>query len=205
MISRMVKQGLRRLGLDLRRKAPSINGRYSGDVTGGLTKIHYGCGTVLLDGWLNVDLHVPHVPGRSLTLNITERHPFPDGTFEYGFSEDFLEHLEQPDQIIFLTEAFRTLKVGGVLRLSCPCLDGMLGVHYAPPTLETALQARHDAYDAHEHRHIPAKEELKLIGLHIGFREVLFRDFGESPYPTLARLEVRANQRPVNLYAELIK
>lgn len=205
MLSRILKKTLRGFGLDLRRKPPAVNHAYQGDVTGGRTKIHYGCGTVLLDGWLNVDLHVQTVPGKSLRLNITERHPFPDGTFAYGFSEDFFEHLEQQDQLIFLTEAFRTLRAGGVLRLSCPCLDGVLKIHYSPGTLPVALKARYEAYEQHEHRHFPAKEELRLMGLHIGFREVHFRDFGESPYPELARLEVRENQRPVNLYAELVK
>jgi predicted SAM-dependent methyltransferase len=205
MISRWVKLALRRAGIDVRRRAPSINASYSGDVTGGRDRIHYGCGTILLDGWLNVDLHVDTVPGKSLRLNVTERHPFPDDTFRFGFSEDFFEHLDQPDQIIFLTEAFRTLKPGGCLRLSCPSLDGVLKIHYAPPKLDAALAARHDAYEQHEHRHFPAKEELRLMGLHVGFREVEFRDYRESPHPELANLEVREIQRPVNLYAELKK
>lgn len=205
MISRFVKLALRRAGIELRRRPPAINHAYSGDVAGGHTRIHYGCGTVLLEGWLNVDLHVSNVPGTSLRLNITERHPFPDATFAYGFSEDFFEHLDQQDQLIFLTEAFRTLKPSGVLRLACPCLDGVLKVHYAHNTLEAALLARHEAYEQHEHRHFPAREELRLMALHIGFREVHFREFGESPHAVLAGLEARENQRPVNLHAELVK
>jgi predicted SAM-dependent methyltransferase len=140
-----------------------------------------------------------------IARDLLERHPFPDGTFEYGFAEDFFEHLDQQDQLIFLTEAHRTLKAGGVLRLAFPCLEGVLAVHYPRGGLAVALKAREEAYELHAHRHFPSKDELRLMALHLGFRQVDVCEFGTSCHPVLAGLEFRREQAAVHLHVELVK
>lgn len=75
----------------------------------GLSKIHYGCAEKLFANWINVDFHPFRKVGFiSYKINLVDRHPFPDSSFSFGYSQDFVEHLQQSDQICFLTELFRT-------------------------------------------------------------------------------------------------
>jgi predicted SAM-dependent methyltransferase len=98
-------------------------------------RIHYACGQRVLDGWLNVDGFDESYPNgfidlghrkSILRLDLTAPHPFPDACFQWGYSEDFLEHLTQAESMVSLCEAHRTFRTGGVLRLSFP---GLAGVH----------------------------------------------------------------------------
>lgn len=206
MLTGPLKRLLSLCGLDVRRHPPRVNHLYSGDVTAGMKKVHHGCGIVLLPGWLNVDLHVqPRAGFATLRVNLLERHPFADGAFDLAFSEDFLEHLTQSDQLIFLSEVHRTLKPGGVARISCPGLEGVLEEHYAGGGHAVALQARTDAYERHAHHHFMCKDELRMIARALGFCEVRFESYRSSAVPGLRDLELREAQQKINLYAELVR
>jgi predicted SAM-dependent methyltransferase len=65
-------------------------------------RIHYGCGDRVLEGWTNVDVFDESYPygvvdldtkKRIVQADLAARHPFRDGTFQWGYCEDFLEHL----------------------------------------------------------------------------------------------------------------
>jgi predicted SAM-dependent methyltransferase len=168
-------------------------------------KAHYGCGDIFMDGWLNIDAVRPEPPpGISyFRANLTERHPFPSECFSFGFSEDFLEHLTQSQSLIFLSEAYRTLKHGGVLRLSFPGLEGVLKKHYLDNSYETAKLATKEAYEMWGHHHFYSRETLALVAKHIGFRAVSFQSFGESNHQELRGIDTRTNT--ANTWAELMK
>lgn len=176
----------------------------------GIKQINYACGGKYLQGWLNVDFHRKNsfiVPKNTTyySVDLTSRHPFPDNHFEFGFAEDFLEHLQQVDSIIFLSECFRTFKPGGVLRLAFPGLEGVLQKHYPDANYETVVVAKEEAFTAWGHLHFYSKEELTTVAKHIGFREVNFVEYGVSNYPILAGLETREEQMGLNTYVELVK
>jgi predicted SAM-dependent methyltransferase len=195
---------LRAVGLELRPRHDEENPALE-SVPGGLTRIHYGCGTQLFPDWLNVDLYPAGGPALTLRLNLTRRHPFPDGWFEFGYAEDFLEHLEQADQIIFLAECYRTLRPGGVLRLCFPGLDQVLALHYQPATYERALAARSECYEHHAHRSFPSRADMELLGRHIGFSRVEFPSTSQSSHAALAGREHRTGQSAAHLIVELTK
>jgi predicted SAM-dependent methyltransferase len=89
------------------------------------TSIHYACGSVFLQGWLNVDAR--NRDGKDVfIMDLTKPHPFPNDWFEWGYCEDFVEHLTQPDSFLFLAELYRTFKPGGICRFSFPYLEGTL-------------------------------------------------------------------------------
>ncbi len=181
--------------------------------TCGLKKINYACGKNFLSDWLNVDFIIRSntIPKEerskyvSYAINLAAKHPFPDSCFSFGFSEDFLEHLQQCDSIVFLSECFRTLKPGGVFRLSFPGLEGVLNKHYKTCNYRNAIQGKMEAYTTWEHLHFYSREELKLVAEHIGYREINFVDYGISNYPELNGLDTREEQIGLNTYAELIK
>lgn len=188
-------------------------------------KIHVGCGPRVLKGWINMDLS--YEPFQAYLKYYTDRYypeklrgdqsdffaidvstgiPLPDESVDVIFHEDFIEHLSQKNQIVFLSEALRVLKVGGVHRVNTPDLltsmrensdfgKGMDGV-YA------------DEWNKHGHASVLTANSLKELAELVGYREVSFngRDRSRSP---LVPLEYRPdpNDRPEsgNIFADLIK
>lgn len=180
--------------------------------TAGLDKVHYASGDKVKQGWLNLDM----VPLEAMLaagldtsqyrfVNLVGPHPFMDETFAYGYSEDFLEHLEQEEALTFLYEAHRTLKKGGVLRLSTPSLEGVLRRHYRGNGYGAAAMGEHEAYRLWGHLHFFCRDEIALIARHIGFSNVEFCEYGESSHPALRTLDTRAHQKDLNLIVELTR
>jgi len=85
--------------------------------------VHNGCGTRLLTGrWISAPRLNPSgsSPENFIGVDLAAAHPFPSSYFAYTFAEDFPEDISQADALIFLREAHRTLRNGGVLRLRFP-------------------------------------------------------------------------------------
>ena len=219
-IRRTIQKGLdpiaAGLGFELRRRTPRLR-LYTGeafeDRAAGIHKIQYGCFQKVLPGWVNVDLVAEHKALAHcddpdivfFSVDLTQRHPFPDARFDFAFGEDFLEHLTQADALIFLTEAYRTLRPGGVLRLSFPGLEGVLDYHYTQTQFDVAAKAKRDAYDGLGHHHFFSQEELRVVAQHMGYGKVEFFEFGESRHQELAGLETRGRSVNINTYVELTK
>ena len=149
MIRQLVKKGLRKRGLSLVRTAPCEMGpesierlRAAGARAGpeGL-KLHFGCGPRVLKGWLNIDLQWCDDPrytdpyGDKYSADVRGTRddffafdvtamplPLPDNSARVIFNEDFIEHLDQRQQVLFLAETLRVLKPGGVHRINTPDL-----------------------------------------------------------------------------------
>ena len=173
-----------------------------------IENIHYGCGPKLFAGnWVNVDLNDKHdsASGFFMEVNLVEKHPFPSGFFAYAFSEDFIEHLDQSDALIFLSEAYRTLRPNGVLRLSFPGMREVLKRHYLSSDYEGATVGKYEAYTMWGHRHFFCEESLSLAAKHIGYSEVNFVEYGISEHHALSDLDSRADQKRLNIHAELRK
>jgi predicted SAM-dependent methyltransferase len=83
-------------------------------------KLNIGCAGRVLNGWLNTDYDsaLPMV----MYLDIKERFPFEEETFDYIFSEHVIEHFSYRDGVKMLTECFRVLKTSGKIRISTPDL-----------------------------------------------------------------------------------
>ena len=176
-------------------------------------RIHYACGKTILPGWLNVDGVDETFPHGRLDreeakqiffMDLTERHPFPDRTFEFGYSEDFLEHLSQADSLIFLSEVYRALKPGGVVRISTPGLAGVLRRHLRTPDFDGALTCREEAYTQWRHRHFYTESSIRLVAEHIGFSRMVRCEYGQSEHPEL-RHDQRFGQADLNLVVELTR
>ena len=134
-------------------------------------KLNLACGSNFLEGWLNVDFSADPRPDY-LQLNLCEKLPFRGDSIRYIFAEDFFEHISQDDSIIFLSECYRCLIDGGVLRLSFPGLEGVLKKHYLRETGDlTVYEGKIDAYLYWDHLHFYSLEELRTVASHIGYRE----------------------------------
>ena len=178
-------------------------------------KIYYGCGKNVLKDWLNVDGFDPQsypdgtiddeIVKQIYPMDLTSKHPFPDNYLKFGFSEDFLEHLDQAESLIFLSECYRTFAKGGVLRLSFPDLKNVLKRHYRSGDYAGASKGKEEAYTMWGHKHFYCFESLELVSKHIGFRDIKIVKFGKSDHEELRNLETRQDQIDLNLIVEITK
>jgi SAM-dependent methyltransferase len=104
----------------------------------GFRGLHSGCGTTLFAGCLNTDRirvedrrgnhsgagHLVRLEDERYYLEHNAKQPFPcqDETFDWVYSEHFIEHLPREHAIGWLKEALRMLRPGGFVRLSTPDL-----------------------------------------------------------------------------------
>lgn len=179
-------------------------------------KAHYACGGNILPGWLNLDGFDACYPWDSIAekvkaqimrIDLAGAHPFPANQFEFGYSEHFLEHLDQAESLIFLAECHRTLAPGGVLRLAFPGLRGVLRRHYRQSDFAGANQGRQEAFTMWSHKHFYCEESLALVATHLGFSRAEVVPTGHSAHPELCDREIRnkPEQAAFNLVMELTK
>ena len=170
-----------------------------------MARLHLGCGTVILPGWINIDAQAH--PGVDRVLDVRQGLLFED--VESVFSEHFLEHLDLDDGLALLRECRRVLREDGVLRLTTPNLDWVWATSYATrwtaetPTRATidATQWPHDAsaavdcvalnraFRAWGHRFLYNRAMLEEALRRSGFGQVEWCAYGESSHEALRNLE----------------
>lgn len=87
-------------------------------------KINIGPGLWKREGWHTLDCYVK----ADIQVDLRKHTPFPivDNVVEKVFSSHCIEHIEDSHIEFMLKELYRTMKPGGVLRLSCPDADSAL-------------------------------------------------------------------------------
>jgi len=103
-------------------------------------RLHLGCGTRLLKGWLNSDFSPRSAD--SIRIDATQPLPFDDSTFDYVYSEHMIEHLRRPDAERLLGEINRVLRAGGRVRISTPDLDRLIAL-FRPTEQHTTDERRY--------------------------------------------------------------
>src|ERR1700683_4765801 len=106
-------------------------------------KLNLGCGSKVLDGWINVDYalgaRLARVPlvralNRKLRLfdldwdhriylhDLSKQFPWADNTIDIVYSSHTLEHFTKEDGQRFIAECHRVLRKDGILRIVIPDL-----------------------------------------------------------------------------------
>lgn len=188
--------------------------------------LHFGCGPRILKGWINIDLSYTHykdymkyytdkyypeeIRGNQsdfYAIDITKTGlPLPDESVDVVFHEDFIEHLNQRDQIIFLVETFRVLKIDGIHRVNTPNLLSSMGEH---SDFSKGISGVYlEEWNKHIHLNVLTPTILQEMALMVGYKKVLFNGRNQST-SKLIPLEYRPdpNDRPEsgNIFADLIK
>ncbi len=85
--------------------------------------LNVGCGHCYHTDWTNIDLvdHGPEVRGYDLRQGL----PYDDGSFDAVYHSHVLEHLTPEEARAMLAECCRVLRVGGVMRVVVPDLEGI--------------------------------------------------------------------------------
>src|SRR5262245_24765787 len=154
----------------------------------------------------------------------TEPYPVEDGSFEWAYSEHFIEHLTLDEATAWLGDIRRVLEPGGLVRVSTPSLALYLR-GYVDPTHEFFVDRREvmKGMRVFREREIPARDawmvnnlfyqwdhqwlydfdELRHVLVEAGFdpATVVERQFHESAIPEAGALDLegRAYQ---SVYAE---
>jgi predicted SAM-dependent methyltransferase len=86
-------------------------------------KLNVGSGSVKFKGWVNIDIEkVTNVT--DIVWDATRKFSFlDDASCSLIYNEHFLEHLDIEDGISFLSECYRLLAPGGILRIAMPSLE----------------------------------------------------------------------------------
>lgn len=108
-----------------------------------MIKLNLGCGSVRPEGWINTDsslnANIQRIPfiGKLVTktfgkvqysssnfiyMNLNKKWQYADNSVDIVYASHLFEHLTQKAADLFLKEAYRTLKVGGTLRIVVPDL-----------------------------------------------------------------------------------
>jgi len=157
-------------------------------------KLHLGCGSQRLAGWVNADAF----PGGDLVLDLRRKLPFASGSAKYIFHEHFLEHLDYYLEVPqFLTECYRVLEPGGVMRVVVPDAERFARA-YHERTLEWFRAVEPDrnfqtpgeglAFNFQyqgQHHSAWDYETLAHVLTNNGFRQVVRSGYRDSPIPEL--------------------
>ena len=133
-------------------------------------KLHLGCGTRFLKGYINCDvLQYKHVDRLGDIAKLDE---FKDNSVEEIYACHVLEHVGRANLFRTLKEWNRVLKIGGTLRIAVPDFEQCAKMYIkSPETLYTTLfgllyGGQRDAYDFHNlcFDYSNLKQLLKDIG-----------------------------------------
>lgn len=189
-------------------------------------KLHFGCGPRVLKGWANIDLafepyeqylkyygdvfYPAALRGNEsdfYAINIvTELLPLPDSCVDVIFHEDFLEHLDQRSQMVFLAETLRVLKRGGIHRVNTPDLKMSMREHSDFSRGGAGVYV--EEWDNHAHKNVLTANMLAEMAGIVGYREVRFtgRDGSASPsLPSEYRPDPSDRPESGNIFADLVK
>ena len=142
-------------------------------------KFHIACGNRILEGWTNRDMQRP--PAGTKPFNAVEPWQVPDDHFSVIYSEDFIEHLSQPDQFKFLHNAYKKLKPGGIFRVNFPDIEWSLANWIIT---DDGLKLNREYYHAPGgHVFVPTREYIIKILKIFGFKDVhsFFRNKSNIP------------------------
>ena len=162
-----------------------------------MTKLHLGCGTNYLQGWVNIDLN-PEIA--DIVQDLRNQLPFPNESVSFIFVEHFIEHLTDIEAINFLRECFRVLSHGGVIRIITPDINYLIDcfirgecsiwrdVDWEPTS---PCRMINEGMRSWGHCFLYDSTELFSVLRYVGFSLIGLSDYKNSIYPELRCLECR--------------
>lgn len=130
-----------------------------------LQKLHLGCGRDIKPGWVNLDM----TEGADVVADATQGLPFPDSTFDYVYSQDFMEHLPQEKKVFVINEIWRVLKQGAKMEHFIPNA-GSRNDFGSPSHLSHWNLQQFEHFDVDSYRYEKDRGYEGFIG---GFRKIL--------------------------------
>ena len=172
-------------------------------------KLHFGCGTRILPGWVNIDGW--HFPGIDFATDLRQPLPFSDESCRLIFTEHVLEHIDAEFRLPVLRELLRVLQPGGTLRVVVPDCDQFVNAYIRQDTAwfraglgwsAGGAEGLNKVFTMPTHRVIDDWESLSAALQKAGFSGVERSSFNASAIPEL-RVDSEAPSRALqSLYVE---
>ena len=86
--------------------------------------LNLGCGNKTHPDWINIDF--APISNDVLQLNLLKRIPLDDKCIKYIYHSHILEHFTESEGIAFISECYRLLQNGGILRIVLPDLENIV-------------------------------------------------------------------------------
>ena len=176
----------------------------------GLRRLHWGCGYVRPDDWINSDILA--LPGIDICCDIREGLPLRDASIEYATSQHALQALKIEEIMDALRELHRVLEPEGVLRLCLPDFDKAIAAYQSGQTEHqwcwdwTSRSGNFisQIIDCNSTRTPLTAEWTEELLMYSGFREVRDVAFTEtaSPHEEITALDNRPHE---SFYVEAFK
>lgn len=177
--------------------------------------VNLGCGAKYVPGMVNVDGNL--FRKKDIWLDVTLGLPFRDNSLHGVYSSHLLEHLSVQEVRRLLTQCYRALKPGGVLRLVVPSLEYAIQAYIRDkpallpdwPDRYRSIGGRFNNLMLCRNQHVTlldftfAEELLKDAGFSLIYRETP----GNSQHFSASHLQFESDPSliDVSLYAEAIK
>lgn len=141
VIKQKIRLALNAAGIDIRRVSPQRASVRKEILSCKFKRYNVGCGPVFAEGFLNIDVDLVSwlKEGRiaegtpiavedkkntyAMRYDIRKGIPAGDNSLEIIYHCHFLEHLSNDEGFVFLTECFRCLRPGGVMRVALPDME----------------------------------------------------------------------------------
>ena len=167
-------------------------------------KLNIGCGEVHFPGWVNIDMDSPKA---DLLHDMRNPLPYEAGTVDFIYSEHFIEHVTAQEGVNVLTDFFRVLKPGGVVRIATPDLNYLLFKYfffwkkqawikkYGYEWLKTKAEMVNLCFREWGHQYLYNEEELERRIMEAGFKKIRKQRWNRSSYPELRNMETRKDSK----------
>lgn len=126
-------------------------------------RVHLGCGSVNMSGWVNLDAQVDshiHLAREGFDLGI-----FAQESVSVIYASHCLEHLNRDNALRVLRECYRVLAPGGLLVLSVPSFDRLCEAYLKSGDIELVERAVLGGQDSQYNYHFQLFTDKSLRGL----------------------------------------
>jgi len=186
--------------------------------------VNIGAGSNNKQGWVNID--IVRIPGIDCFYDCRKSLPFPDYSVRGIYCEHFIEHLDYTEEVpLFLSECYRVLQAGGVIRIITPDAEKYLNAssqdnwdalcnirpleqghvdHYYGCQYRTKMELINMVFrQGYHHKYAYDFETLRFILLRYGFSRVQKQEFSQT---LLKELNIdQAERATESLYVDAIR
>lgn len=178
-------------------------------------KLHLGCGSKVLPGWINLDAR--SYPGVAVMLLPSGLKRISDSLVSFVYCSHMVEHIDYPDQVHQLaSEIHRILKPGGVLRFVVPGIERIIRAYVAddnaffkeqqqhhPPECTTKMEhLMYALQQSGEHKYGYDFETAQKFLQRAGFTQIKDSSYNESEFQEL-RVDYRG--KDLSLFVDAVK
>lgn len=131
--------------------------------------------------------------------------PYPDDSVDFIFTSHFVEHLFHDQAVHLLSECYRTLKSGGIIRISIPDLAYAVALYQQGRKEEMLKQyffVEDDDNVFSRHKYMYDYEMLGAMLADAGFRDITRREYRQGSVPDIGLLDNRPDE---SLFVEAVK